>query len=759
MGLTRRTFLRQLGLTLATLGLSEAGLALLVDRYQQAIAQPTRRKLALLVGINQYPEQVCDYLPAKGTALTGCLTDVALQQELLLHRFGFLPSDILTLTDQQATKQAIVDAFQSHLAQQARLGDVVVFHFSGLGSQIKLQAAGNIPDSPEQNSPGQNSPGQNSLVLVDSGLPTEESPIIQDLMTETLGGLLRSLPTEQIITLLDAGYTTLGRTLQGNLHIRSRPNAPSGQLDETERQLQAQLIRNPGRSSQFPGILLAAARDRQVATEVQWNGFSAGLFTYALTQQLWRTTPATTLYFSFNQAASTVRQTAGIEQLPQLAETRGQATDLKVSQPSAEGAITAVDDEGRIQLWLAGLPATVVEHYGASFLEVPTALAGAEPLLLQVRSRDGLTFKSRLPSIESSVRVGQLVQERVRILPRNVGLTVAIDASLERIERVDATSAFAAIPKVSLVKAGEQPADFLFGKKQPDQTLTAALPTLPVQELPAESADVPHSKDLPEPIINPQSFPPKSSYGLFYLGRDAILNTLIPEDEAVKTAVNRMTPQLKTLLAIKLLRLTENQGSSRLGVEAVLELVTPQAVRPVMQQQTLRASWTPVTSRQSSPEPNQSGEMTLPVGSQVQYRLANYSDRPLYFIGLGLDPAGNPIAFYPREMTLLPGTTLTMPQTGSSDWKLQTAGLAETHLIFSAAPLTQTYQTLGTALRSKTDARPVVLLSNPLQVVQALLQDLHEASIPQLPKAEIPTDSYAIDVNAWATFSFIYQVV
>lgn len=458
-----------MGLTLTALGLSETSLLLMTDRYQQAIALPTRRKLALLVGINQYSEQVCDYVSSKGTALTGCLTDVALQQELLTHRFGFQSSDILTLTDQQATQQAIVDAFQAHLMEQARPGDVVVFHFSGLGSCVKVQNPGIALARFRQNSPE-----QISFVPVDGLLPTETSPVLRDLMAETLVWLLQSLHTEQITTLLDTGHTTLGRTLQGNLHIRSRPNAPSGQVSESERLLQEHLsrqtrvsreqVRSQWQSGQLPGLVLSAASPNQVTTEVQWNGFSAGLLTYALTQQLWCTTPATTLYFSLGQAAVAVRQTAGIEQIPSLT---GQQVSLAIadatSLPSADGFIAALDEEDKAQLWLAGLPATVVENYGASLLEVQ---AEGDSPLLQVRSREGLTFKTRLSAAEgaSPLQVGQLVQERVRILPRNVGLTVAIDASLERIERVDATSAFSAIPKVSSVKAGEQPADFLFGK-------------------------------------------------------------------------------------------------------------------------------------------------------------------------------------------------------------------------------------------------------------------------------------------------------
>jgi hypothetical protein len=67
------------------------------------------------VGINQY----------KDAPLQGCVTDVNLQQQLLIHRFGFNPKDILILTDEQATRQGILNAFEEHLIKQAKPGDVV----------------------------------------------------------------------------------------------------------------------------------------------------------------------------------------------------------------------------------------------------------------------------------------------------------------------------------------------------------------------------------------------------------------------------------------------------------------------------------------------------------------------------------------------------------------------------------------------------------------------------------------------------------
>ncbi|NES87670.1 MAG: caspase family protein, partial [Moorea sp. SIO2B7] len=198
MGFDRRTFLKQAGLSLLTLGLSETGLLTLdnlpwLKRYYQTLAQPTSRKLALLVGINKYPQN---------TNLNGCLTDIELQKELLIHRFGFNPRDILILRDQQATREDIETAFVEHLMGQVTAGDIVVFHFSGYGNQV------NIPQSVEDESEPEQPRFRlmNSLVPVDGILPTGRLPAANDLLEETLFLLGRSLATDKLTMVLDTSY-------------------------------------------------------------------------------------------------------------------------------------------------------------------------------------------------------------------------------------------------------------------------------------------------------------------------------------------------------------------------------------------------------------------------------------------------------------------------------------------------------------------------------------------------------------------------
>ncbi len=776
MGLNRRNFLQKAGLGLAALGVSETVLSLLgdhslavplLDRYFQVLAQPGGRKLALLVGINKY---------SGNKGLAGCLTDVELQKELLIHRFGFNPSDILTLTDNQGSRENIETAFIEHLTKQAKAGDVVVFHFSGYGSCLK-----SIDESEQNNPPHM----QNSWVPADGVLPTKSKQVANYLLEETLVLLLRSLATDHITTVLDTSHTIADSPIQGNLRVRSYPNPPAEEPSPGElafqQQMRVRLKSSPEQwpkakmLRQLPVVVLAAASPGQMATEAPWKGFSAGLFTYALTQHLWQATPATTIQTNLSLAAGTVKQLAGSQQ-PKLIGKKGQQRSFLAyylpPNPSigADGVVTAVEDNGKtVQLWLAGLPAMVMEYYGNSSLlriddarsveegaetkEQEASVSSSSSIQLQIRSKDGLKAKARLlgNNVGSyQLQVGQLVQEAIRVLPHNLGLTIALDANLQRIERVDATSAFAGIPSVSsVVAAGEQPADYLFGEILAAQTATVS---------------------ATDPSVNTES------YGLFYPAGDLIRNTTGETGEAVRSAVNRLTQKLETLLAAKLLRLTANEGSSRLGVRASLEVVSPEK-RLVMQRETLRASAAQRANSDLKLGMKDSTVLTLESGSRIQYRLENYSDRPVYFMMLGLDASSSAIALYQiqsleaasqpnnkpnlKEGMVAPGETLTIPQDAAAfDWIIPgPAGIAEIQLICSVAPFPKAIEVLQAARRPKGEGERIGDLFDPLPVVQALLVDLHYASAVEPEIIGSIADNYALDVNAWATLSFIYQVV
>ncbi|MGB3239513.1 MAG: caspase family protein [Geitlerinemataceae cyanobacterium] len=757
----RRGFLQRAGSILAALGLSETGLWLLADRAQAALAQPAGRKLALLVGIDRYPETIYG---SNGFPLTGCVTDVQLQRELLIHRFGFQPDDILTLTDEQATRSQIETAFIAHLTDGAQADDVVVFHFSGYGSRIPLSESAQS--------------WENTLVPVDGGLLDRSSATANHLPLETLWLMLRSLPTDRVLTVLDTSYVDRSRSLQGNFRIRSLPDSSVRSIGASALEFQAQLRRNSHFLSRFtpprkvPGIVLGAASPQGSAMEAQWQGFSAGLFTYALTQHLWQTTDNTPFSATWQHAVETMQQWVGNAQQPQLC--RGMALPCPVDTPNrgnsgnvslpieidptamgSDGGILAIDPSDRmVRIWLAGLPAEIVESYGArsSLLSVvPVGTAEASPsTLLQVRTREGLMVKAQIfkSSDIAPLQAGQLVWEAVRVIPRHPNLIVALDETLERIERVDATSAFAALRHVSPVTVGEQPADCLFGRVR----------------VAAPSADSPA-------LTAPATGEDRSRYGLMSPVRELIPGSLTDTEEAVKMAIERLSPQLEKLRGAKLLRSIANEGSSRLGIQATL--VVTESTEPVfLEKQTARGgSKIPQESLRESEKPKSApngsnSALTLPALSHIRYQVKNLGDRPIYFLIVSYDPDGRMSIYYPfapdtegHHHAVSAGEIMIVPSpSGSEGWQIgRMTGRVLAEIVCSTGPFTATLAALEVAGVPKSNSLETI--SSPIDIVSAIVEDLHLASLPATQNLGLSKEVFALDANNWATLSFLYEVV
>ncbi|MFP4008842.1 MAG: DUF4384 domain-containing protein, partial [Spirulinaceae cyanobacterium] len=353
--------------------------------------------------------------------------------------------------------------------------------------------------------------------------------------------------------------------------------------------------------------------------------------------------------------------------------------------------------------------------------------------------------------------VGQKVQELIRVLPRNLGLIVALDNRLERIERVDATSAFSNVSAVAnTVAAGDGGADCLFSKvgTRPEPQIASA-----------------------EPKAKTKIDLSSKGYELFSPGYVPIANTAGEDGEAVKVAVSRLLPKLETLLAAKLWRLTLNEGSSRLGVRATLSRLDPKEAT-IISRGTERASNINSKSAALSRHRDGTGRAANPltklkIGDRIQFQLENQSDRPLYAMLIGLNANGNAIAFYsPKSDPSANKFTLSTPEIASGETQIipdpETAvpwsvsgpqGLVELHLICSHAPFTKTLEAISAIPYSKSEGDRLLELRNPLAVSRSLLEDLHQASQVDPSILAGNSDVYALDVNTWASLSFIYEVV
>ncbi len=87
------------------------------------------RLRAVLVGVDTYERS--DVPP-----LSGCVNDVALVRRTLKSVFGVPNEDIRVVVNERATKANILSRLNSTL-DQAEDGDVVLFYFSGHGSQVR----------------------------------------------------------------------------------------------------------------------------------------------------------------------------------------------------------------------------------------------------------------------------------------------------------------------------------------------------------------------------------------------------------------------------------------------------------------------------------------------------------------------------------------------------------------------------------------------------------------------------------------------
>ncbi|MGL5032985.1 MAG: caspase family protein, partial [Microcystaceae cyanobacterium] len=508
MTFDRRTLLQGL----VTLGLGQLGSFFLpmgkLPHYQQALALATPRKLALLIGINQYDVKAAspEAIAAFGGNLAGAVTDVERQRELLIGRYGFQAQDILTLTDGKATRQGIETAFQEHLQNQAQTGDVVIVHFSGYGSRVL--------DS------------QALTLLTTDSLPKAISP---DLLRSTFIDWGKNLATAQVTYILDTSHSNFQQKYQGNLRTRSYAQ-PGARLQPLA--MPANSTPLGDRQKSFRGNLLTAALPDQVAVEIAGENWSGGLFSYVLTRYLWESSSPNRLYFVLNQVNNAIADVLDTKQ--QSSQTSGSKKELliygvlpEVNQ-GAEAIITEVGEAPTVSLNLTGMPLAVLAS--ATLHSCLQTLPDAtEPVLLQITERSGLQAKAIALTATPKLQTGQFLQECLRFIPKQLGLTLALDSQLDRVERVDATSALEPLDSVTKVVKAHSAADCLLGKTE------------------------------------------TGAYALFSPGGQLLFVTDPGASQAIKSAVSELEPALKKQLALKWGRLTENEQSSTLGLKVSLE--------------------------------------------------------------------------------------------------------------------------------------------------------------------------------------------
>ena len=689
MKITRREFVQQTGWGLLTLAISQGTL----NRHLAALAAPNPRKLALLVGIDQYGANI--------PPLHGCLTDVELQKDLLRYRFGFQDADIVTLTGQQASGEAIKSAFLEHLIAQARLGDVVIFHFSGYGS---------LGDRKEV------------FITADGA----ENALIK----ENILLMARCLATDKFSLIFDSSHLPQPQPYLGNLRIRSYsrtitdPN-PAELTFAADIKTRFNLKNKPSN-----GVILAAAKPEQIALELSGNSPNAGLFTYDLTQYLWQVSPSPTIAIAFPHLRHLVASHSSQQQQPAIltGNQNNSAPPYHIQPEKSRGGaaiVTNLIDERTLEVNLVGLPLEILENYGInsclSFIE-----ANGEEISLQILSRQGLKAKAQLLSATASLEIGQILEEKLRVFPSQIGLIVGLDSNLTRIERVDATSTFASLPDVAaVVNIGEQTVDCLLSRVGGEET---------------------------------------GNYQLLSPNGSLIIGSLGAANEAIKSGIKRLQSQLETLLACKLWHLLINQESSGLAVIVTLESLDQTYISTVPTQKI-------AGSRGTNTAKN---DLILPVGTEIRYQIENQEEQPLYALILVLNSDRQPLLYcshsenpdnFSNSSPLAPfvvaaKTKATIPNDRQGHWKIsQPKGIRENILILSRHPFPKTLTLLNATQSLKGEATPLLTLTNPLEIARAFWSDLKLDLGLKMDSSGSVIDEYAFDLGTWSGFRFIYQVI
>ncbi len=224
------------------------GLALAAD-------DPAPVHRALLIGINDYQtDQFMD--------LRGAVNDVETMREILTTRFGFSPENVVVLTDANATRKAILAAFEK-LVEETGERDVVYIHYSGHGSQVK-DLNGDEPND-----------GKDETILSHDAR-TEGIPDITD---DELGGFLARLKAERAVIILDSCHS--GTATRGMIATRSVPPDTRDDLYRTPaNEISTRSLVLLDRPENY--VLLTGAASNQSALDGPLDGQYRGFFSYAL---------------------------------------------------------------------------------------------------------------------------------------------------------------------------------------------------------------------------------------------------------------------------------------------------------------------------------------------------------------------------------------------------------------------------------------------------------------------------------------------
>ena len=260
-------------------------------RPQVAAANDGLMRFALQVGIDEYQHV---------TALDGCVQDILDMKPVLVNKFGFPEANIQTLTNKQATHEAIVNAFKTHLIENAKKhpNAIVVFQYSGHGSQTDDEN-GDEGDELDE-----------TLVSVDSRDPQGK---VFDITDDELNSLFEQLSqhTSNITFILDSchsGTATRGETKVRRVarDVRPQPSQPPVSRGSSTQTRDGERVDVLPRNERY--VTISGSRSTEVSNErrERFALKTNGAMSFHLIRALQRAKPETTYRELMEEVAKAV---------------------------------------------------------------------------------------------------------------------------------------------------------------------------------------------------------------------------------------------------------------------------------------------------------------------------------------------------------------------------------------------------------------------------------------------------------------------
>jgi hypothetical protein len=340
--------------------------------------------------------------------LDGAVNDVRLMKAVL-ESIGF--QDFVVLTDQDATADAILQALQKNLVDDAQRGDVRLFYYSGHGNHVRNRASG------EQQ--------QEDQTLV----PADNWRNVPDIRDKEISRILFNAARKGVIVTLIADSCHSGSLARGawNSSGKARTNSgvragsPGVTLHEPEANDPPDIdpaTRQPIDPEMLGVLTLAAAQPNQEAREAQTEDGAHGAFTWALAQALRYASEPMDRIFARTMAA--LGANGAVQQPAMGGPSRFSKTILGQRAGVGGGFTVVVDSVKGADIHLRGGAAIGL------FPQCRLKTSGQPAVTVEIASSEGLAGSIGHVVGQGSVKVGDVLTLDRWVVPAKAGLRVSI---------------------------------------------------------------------------------------------------------------------------------------------------------------------------------------------------------------------------------------------------------------------------------------------------------------------------------------------